>query len=78
MPRFSCVTRYAFFLASFLIFASALALDVVTEAREPAGEPLSPETLFQQVSPSVFIVEGLGPDGKVIKQGSNVFLPIRA
>jgi len=70
--RFSYVTRWALFLVSFLISISAILPTLVTEAGEPLGKPLSPEILFEKVSPSIFIVEGLGRGGKVIRQGSGV------
>lgn len=33
---------------------------------------LSPDALFHQVAPSVFVVEGFGPDQRVLRQGSGV------
>ena len=39
------------------------------EAARPA---LSPDVVFHQVAPSVCVVEGLGPDQRVVRQGSGV------
>ena len=55
-----------------LVLSAAVEVSLVAEAGEPTKERLSPEALFQQVSKSVFIVEGLGPDGRVVTQGSGV------
>jgi tetratricopeptide (TPR) repeat protein len=33
---------------------------------------LSPDTLFHQLAPSVFVVEGVGPDQRILRQGSGV------
>lgn len=66
--RFRRVTRCVLLLWSILIFVPRPALN----AAKALEKPLSPETLFERVSPSVFIVEGLGPDGKVVMQGSGV------
>ncbi|OGB88492.1 MAG: hypothetical protein A3G35_05875 [candidate division NC10 bacterium RIFCSPLOWO2_12_FULL_66_18] len=62
-----------------LLFVSIIASQDVTgaaQARPSSSKPslttLTPEKLFQRVSPSVFVVEGLRPDGRVLSQGSGV------
>ena len=49
--------------------AATQAAPLHAEASPPA---LSPDVLFHQVAPSVFVVEGLGPDQSVLRQGSGV------
>ena len=39
---------------------------------EASPPSLSPDALFHQVAPSVFVVEGIGPDQRVLRQGSGV------
>jgi tetratricopeptide (TPR) repeat protein len=39
---------------------------------ETSPPSLSPDALFHQVAPSVFVVEGFGPDQRVLRQGSGV------
>lgn len=39
---------------------------------EASPPSLSPDALFHQVAPSVFVVEGFGPDRRVLRQGSGV------
>ncbi len=68
MPKITRTRTGALLLASILIFGSIPRLGVATEA----DNPLSPAALFQRVSPSVLVVEALGPDGNVIGQGSGV------
>jgi hypothetical protein len=71
--------RSALPLILFMAFCSVFALWAATAAAQaprpsvespPAG--LTPEKLFQQVSPSVFLVEAVGPDGRILSQGSGV------
>lgn len=39
---------------------------------EASPPSLSPDALFHQVAPSVCVVEGLGPDRRILRQGSGV------
>ena len=62
-----------------IAFASLVGLMATTAtAQGPPRSPdqtllnLSPEVLFQRASPSVFVVEGVGVDGKALAQGSGV------
>lgn len=75
----SHATRQVILLVLFLVFASVIILLVPIEAAnsqhassEPSLPSLSPEKLFQQVSSSVFVVEALGSDGKILTLGSGV------
>lgn len=72
MKRRRLVTRWAYFLLLSLVLSAAIEVSIPAEAAERTKERPSPEALFHQVSQSVFIVEGLGPDGKVVRQGSGV------
>jgi len=79
MTSFPNVNRSKVALLLCLVFAPLIAPRVPIAAAQfsspspkPPSSSLSPEKLFQQVSPSVLVIEALGPDGKVLSQGSGV------
>ncbi len=58
-------------LTALLPFTWTALLAAQTGATQPAA-PLSPQEVFQRVSPSVFVVEALDSQGKVVAFGSGV------
>lgn len=51
---------------------TGLAAQAVPVRAEPAPSALAPDALFDRVAASVFVVEGLGQDRSVLRQGSGV------
>ncbi len=49
-----------------------LAAQAVPVSAETTPSALPPDVLFDRVAPSVFVVEGLGQDRGVLRQGSGV------
>ena len=60
------------FCSVFALWAATAAAQAPRPSVEAPSAGLTPEKLFQQVSPSVFLVEAVGPDGRILSQGSGV------
>ena len=79
MARRILSLSYAILPFLLLCLCSVMSMWLASAAGQPAPtlstsppSSLSPEELFHLVSSSVLVVEGLGPDGKVLRQGSGV------
>lgn len=70
-PRRLCAISPWLALALVIVICVGGAAGQISTPPSPAP-PLTPEALFERVSPSIFIVQALGADGQVLDQGSGV------
>jgi len=71
-PAFHFVLLILFVRLIILPSPAGTAIQASPLHAEAAPSALTPDVLFHQVAPSVFVVEGLGPDQRVLCQGSGV------